>query len=50
MPRHARLFIPGATYYVYCRIARDEFVFNDNYEAVEFRRATDNNLAIWPPN
>ena len=34
MPRHPRLFIPGATYHVYCRVARGEFVFNDQYEAV----------------
>jgi len=36
MPRQPRLFIPGATYHVYCRVARGEFVFNDQYEAVEF--------------
>jgi REP element-mobilizing transposase RayT len=36
MPRHPRLFIPGATYHVYCRIARGEFVFDDDHEAVEF--------------
>ena len=36
MPRHPRLFIPGATYHVYCRVARGEFVFDDDYEAVEF--------------
>jgi REP element-mobilizing transposase RayT len=36
MPRHPRLFIPGATYHVYCRVARGEFVFNDDYEAIEF--------------
>ncbi len=36
MPRHARLFIPGATYHVYCRVARGEFVFDDQSEAVEF--------------
>ena len=36
MPRHPRLFIPGATYHVYCRVARGEFVFEDNHEAVEF--------------
>jgi len=36
MPRHPRLFIPGATYHVYCRVARGEFVFNDQFEAVEF--------------
>ena len=36
MPRHPRLFIPGATYHVYCRVARGEFVFDDDFEAVEF--------------
>lgn len=36
MPRHPRLFIPGPTYHVYCRVARGEFVFNDEYEAHEF--------------
>jgi len=36
MPRHPRLFIPGATYHVYCRVARGEFVFDDDDEAVEF--------------
>ena len=36
MPRHPRLFIPGATYHVYCRVARGEFVFNDDHEAIEF--------------
>jgi len=36
MPRHPRLFIRGATYHVYCRVARGEFVFDDDYEAVEF--------------
>ena len=36
MPRHPRLFIPGGTYHVYCRVARGEFVFDDDYEAVEF--------------
>ena len=36
MPRHPRLFVPGATYHVYCRVARGEFVFDDEYEAVEF--------------
>jgi len=36
MPRHPRLFLPGATYHVYCRVARGEFVFDDDYEAVEF--------------
>ena len=27
MPRKPRLFIPYATYHVYCRVARGEFVF-----------------------
>ena len=36
MPRHPRLFIPGATYHVYCRVARGEFVFDDDSEAIEF--------------
>jgi len=36
MPRHPRLFIPGATYHVYCRVARGEFVFDDDDEAQEF--------------
>lgn len=36
MPRHPRLFIPGATYHVYCRVARGEFVFDDDFEAMEF--------------
>ena len=25
MPRHPRLFVPGAIYHVYCRVARGEF-------------------------
>ena len=36
MPRHPRLFLPGAIYHVYCRVARGEFVFDDDFEAVEF--------------
>ena len=36
MPRHPRLFVPGATYHVYCRVARGEFVFDDHFEASEF--------------
>ena len=36
MPRHPRLFLYGAIYHVYCRVARGDFVFNDQYEAVEF--------------
>jgi len=29
MPRKPRLFVPGATYHVYCRVARGEFVFSE---------------------
>ena len=36
MPRHPRLFVPGATYHVFCRVARGEFVFDDPFEAEEF--------------
>jgi len=36
MPRHPRLFIPGATYHVYCRVARGGFIFDDDSEAIEF--------------
>jgi REP element-mobilizing transposase RayT len=36
MPRHRRLFITGAIYHVYCRVARGEVVFDDDCEAVEF--------------
>ena len=36
MPRHPRLLIPGATYHIYCRVARGEFVFDDDFEAIEF--------------
>ena len=36
MPRHPRLFLSGATYHVYCRVARGEFVFDDDFEAQEF--------------
>jgi hypothetical protein len=39
MPRHPRLFVPGAIYHVYCRIARGEFVFDDDHEAIEFIEA-----------
>ena len=39
MPRHPRLFLPEATYHVYCRVARGEFVFDDDFEAVEFIEA-----------
>lgn len=36
MPRKPRLFVPGAIYHVYCRVARGEFVFDDPSEAEEF--------------
>ncbi len=36
MPRYPRLFIPGATYHVYCRVARGDFAFGDDFEAMEF--------------
>jgi len=39
MPRKPRLFLPGATYHVYCRVARGEFVFDDDFEALEFIEA-----------
>ena len=29
-------FVPCATYHVYCRVARGEFVFDEHDEAVEF--------------
>jgi len=36
MPRRPRLFVSGAIYHVYCRVARGEFVFDEHDEAVEF--------------
>lgn len=36
MPRKPRLFVSGATYHLYCRVARGEFAFDDPYEAEEF--------------
>ena len=36
MPRKPRLFVPGAIYHVYCRVARGEFVFGDLVEAEAF--------------
>ena len=36
MPRHPRLFLPGAIYHVYCRVARGEFAFDDDGESDEF--------------
>ena len=40
MARKPRLFVSGATYHVYCRVARGEFVFDDPHEAEEFVEAT----------
>lgn len=39
MPRKPRLFLPHATYHVYCRVARGEFVFDDPSEADSFVEA-----------
>ena len=36
MPRHPRLFLPYAIYHVYCRVARGDFIFDDDSEAMEF--------------
>jgi len=36
MPRKPRLFVPGASYHVYCRVARGEDVFSDSREAKAF--------------
>ena len=36
MPRKPRLFVSGATYHVYSRVARGEFAFDDPFEAEEF--------------
>ena len=36
MPRKPRLFVPGATYHVYCRVARGEFVFESPANAEAF--------------
>ena len=36
MPRKPRLFVSGATYHVFSRVARGEFAFEDPYEAEEF--------------
>jgi REP element-mobilizing transposase RayT len=36
MPRKPRLFLSGATYHVYCVVARGEFVFEDDFESIEF--------------
>lgn len=42
MPRKPRLFLPEATYHVYCRVARGEFVFDDAREAEAFVDAARN--------
>jgi len=34
MPRHPFLFLPGPMNHVYCRVARDEFVFADEAEEI----------------
>lgn len=36
MPRKPRLFVAGATYHVYCRVARGEDVFSDSRHAAAF--------------
>ena len=33
MPRKQRVFIPGGVYHLYCRVARGEFVFDNEVEA-----------------
>ena len=38
MPRHPRLLIPGAIYHVYCRVARGEFVFDDDFDSDDYVR------------
>jgi REP element-mobilizing transposase RayT len=40
MPRKPRLFVPGATYHVYCRVARGEFAFDEPLEAEQFVEQT----------
>ena len=39
MPRKPRLFVSGATYHLYSRVARGEFVFDDPRESEEFVEA-----------
>ena len=46
MPRHHRLFLPGAIYHVSCRVARGEFVFDDDFESIEALR-TVRDLDAW---
>ncbi len=36
MPLHPGLFLPRAIYHVYYRVARGEFVFDDEVEAIGF--------------
>ena len=38
MPRNPRHFLSGATYHAYCRVARGEFVFEDDF-ALRFEQA-----------
>jgi hypothetical protein len=35
MPRHPRLFLPGAVYHAYCRVARGEFVVDGVEKAAD---------------
>jgi hypothetical protein len=34
MPRSPCLFVPRATYHFYCRVARGEYVFDSDEEAI----------------
>jgi REP element-mobilizing transposase RayT len=49
MPKYPRLFLPGAIQHVYCRVARGEFVFDDDLESIEFIEAlrTVRNVDSW---
>ena len=49
MPRHPRLFLPEAIYHVYCRVARCEYAFDDDYEAIQVIEALRRvrNLDSW---
>jgi hypothetical protein len=40
MPRKPRLFIPCATYHVYCRVARGEFIFAHREDSDLFLEST----------
>ena len=42
MARKPRLFVAGAIYHVYCRVARGEPVFDDPDEAEEFVEVVGN--------